>query len=230
MCGILNSGGRWKRDNLAGEDAQSSHVPPPPSSRKAPAYQGKPPGMAGPAQSTPGTTRSMWLARREATQSRRAPTPGSTNPDAPPAFKSAAVCTTRTEAPTVSNALVTLRRLQMPVSMTATGGLSELTPHSYPPPAPSPKQIHTPPGPPRHPFCEPVPHFFEPVPASKPSLSPSNRCLAPFPPRSRELGACPLRKSSPPIPVFGAWHLCQRSRAPHWLGAWLLFNRCLAPY
>jgi hypothetical protein len=61
--------------------------------------------------------------RSERTQSRRAPTPGSTRASAPLPSTSSGVRTMTGAAPTASSALVTLRRLQMPVSMTAMGAL-----------------------------------------------------------------------------------------------------------
>jgi hypothetical protein len=61
--------------------------------------------------------------RSDRTQSRNAPTPGRTRPPAPHSPASAGVRTTTGDAPTASSAFVTLRRLQMPVSMTATRAL-----------------------------------------------------------------------------------------------------------
>jgi len=73
----------------------------------------------------PRTVSSSLVARSAATQSPSAPTPGSTNPSTAPI--SAGVRTTFGCAPTASRALVTLRRLQIPLSITAMRGAAEFT-------------------------------------------------------------------------------------------------------
>src|ERR1700690_4149233 len=69
------------------------------------------------------TVASSLDERMAPTQSRRAPTPGRTRPPAPLRSVSSGERATTGVAPTASRSFVTLRRLQMPLSMTATRAL-----------------------------------------------------------------------------------------------------------
>ena len=121
MCGILNSRGRTKRTTLPGMMPRPSMSPSSECSNNACIPRHTPrKGRSAAIQSRATAARPEALS--EATQSRKAPTPGNTSPRALLAASSAGVRTTRGAAPTASNALVTLRRLQMPLSMTAIEG------------------------------------------------------------------------------------------------------------
>src|ERR1035438_5299937 len=122
MWGTLSGGASLKRTPRPGKTP--SPVTPPSSDELNSACMPRHTPRKGRSCSIhPLTVASRPEERSAKTQSLKAPTPGSTRPHAPHSSASAGVRTTTGDAPTASSAFVTLRRLQMPVSMTATRAL-----------------------------------------------------------------------------------------------------------